>query len=341
MSALNILSGVSGVLILITVLGDVVKTTLSAKGSGVISGTVANTLWSAALAFHRRRTSHELLSFMGTFILVAIIGVWTFLLWVGWSLFFSADPGSTVWASDSRPTTTLETFYFIGYTLITLGSGEIRPQGPFWQLATLAATTTGFVVLTLSITFLLSILPAVAAKRQAASYITSLGLEPEDIILNHWNDEDCTALLDHLPNLATSLSALIQTYQAFPVIHYFHSTNPHTAFPLRLAALSDALGYLSHGVSGRQETAARLRPLQVLVADLLSALEDGFIDSSDDAPPPPSLTPLIRNGIATVPQKAFDKAASVHLERRKLLLGFIEKDGWQWEDIQKGAPKAG
>lgn len=341
MSALNIFSGILGVLILVTVLGDVVKTTLSAKGSGFISGAVANTLWSGALGWHRRHSSHELLSFMGTFILVAIIGVWTFLLWVGWSLFFSTDPGSTVWASDDRPTSTLETFYFIGYTLITLGSGEIRPQGPFWQIATLAATTTGFVVLTLSITFLLSILPAVAAKRQTASYITSLGLESKDIVLNHWNGEDCQALVDHLPNLATSLSTLIQTYQAFPVIHYFHSTNPHTAFPLRLAALNDALGYLSHGVSGGQETAARLRPLQVLIADLLSALEDGFIDPSDDAPPPPPLAPLTQNGIATVSQKAFDEAAGVQLERRKLLLGFIEKDGWQWEDMQKGAPKPG
>ena len=324
-----------GLFILAMVLGDVIKTTLSAKGSGLISGAVANTLWAGALAWHRRRTSHRLLSFMGTVILVAIIGVWTFLLWVGWSLFFSAAPDSTVWASDSRATSTLETFYFIGYTLITLGSGEIRPQGPFWQIATLAATTTGFVVLTLSITFLLSILPAVAAKRQAASYITALGIEPKDIVLNHWNGDDCAALVDHLPPLATSLSTLIQTYQAFPVVHYFHSPDVHTAFPLRLAALSDALAYVREGISDCEETALRLRPLTVLIDDLLSALEDGFISPSDTTPPPPSLTPLVDSEIATVSQETFSDAVEQQVERRKLLLGFIEKDGWTWEDIQK------
>ena len=329
---MNVLFGIVGIFILVTVLGDVVKTTLSAKGSGLISGTVANTLWSGALAYHRRRTSHELLSFMGTFILVAIIGVWTFLLWVGWSLFFSIDPGSTVWASDSRPTSTLETFYFVGYTLITLGSGEIRPQGPFWQLATLAATTTGFVVLTLSITFLLSILPAVAAKRQTASYITGLGLTPDAIVLNSWDGSDCSALVDHLPNLMTSLSTLIQTYQAFPVIHYFHSTDPHTAFPLRLAALNDAMTYLSHGIE-EHHTAVRLRPLQVVIGDLLSALEDGFIEPSSTVPPSPPLTPLTQGGLVTTPQRVFNSAVQEQTERRKLLLGFIEKDGWTWEDI--------
>ena len=89
---MNILFGSAGIVILVTVLGDVVKTTLSAKGSGFISGAVANTLWSGALAYHRRRTSHELLSFMGTFILVAVIGVWIFFVVGGLVVVFLRRP---------------------------------------------------------------------------------------------------------------------------------------------------------------------------------------------------------------------------------------------------------
>lgn len=160
-------------------------------------------------------------SFVGTTILVTIIVMWTFLLWAGWSLFFLIDPGSVVLAETGKPAELLEVFYFTGYTLITLGNGEYRPEGAFWQLATLAAATTGFFVITLSITFLLSVLPAVVEKRQLSSYLASLGMSPKEILTAHWDKENCQRLTRHLSNVNDSLSRVAQQHLAYPVLHYF------------------------------------------------------------------------------------------------------------------------
>lgn len=331
---MSVVFGTLGLLILVSVLGDVVRTTLSTKGAGIISSFVASSLWSGALAYHRRRTSHKLLSFMGVFILVAIIGVWTFLLWLGWSLLFSVDPGGVVLASSGEPAGIVETFYFAGYTLITLGNGEYRPEGPFWQLMTLLASTTGFFVVTLSITFLLSVLPAVVAKRQLSSYVDTLGRTPEAIALHDWNARPCRALESHLSTLISSINGLAQQHLAFPVLHYFHTTDLRTALPLRIAALDESLSYLKYGLP-RCEGSEQLEPLRESVESLLDTLQTLFYEAEDDAPPLPSLEPFRERGLNVAEASEFAQRLNENRSRRRHLLGYLKRDGWEWKDIYR------
>ena len=333
-SSVNVVFGILGFFILVVVMGDVVKTTLSTKGAGILTGWVAGRLWDASLWLHRRRPSHRLLSYVGMTILVFIISLWTFLMWLGWSLVFQLVPGAVVLAASGEPASFFETFYFTGYTLITLGNGEYRPEGSWWQFMTLLASTTGFFVVTLSITFLLSILPAVVVKRQTASYIASLGLTPEAIVSGQ-GGKGCDALVAHLPNLNSSIGSLAQLHLAFPVLHYFHATDRRTALPLRIAALDEALSYLQHGLPAC-EGAEALEPLRETITGLLESLEEMFYGANDEAPPTPSLEPLQEAGFNTA-LEPYRRAVTNDRERRRHLMGFVRRDGWEWEDIYRGA----
>ena len=330
---MNVLLGVLGSVLIITVLGDVIRTSLSMKGAGVLSGRFADTLWSAALYFHQRHNLHGLLSFMGTGILVAVIAMWVLLLWVGWSLFFAMDPGSVVLASSGERAGVLEKFYFAGYTLITLGNGEYRPDGGFWQLATLLASTTGFFAITLSITFLLSVLPAVVGKRKLSSYIASLGMRPDELIVNGWHEDTCQLLADHFNSLNADLSEVAQQHLAYPVLHYFHSTDYRTALPLRLAALDEALGYLLNGLDGCEREAADALALRHTTRWFLDTLENVFIKAHQNVPDPPPLHALEGRGIALRGMAEYLRGVEQEEGRRQLLLGYLRKDGWAWEDV--------
>ena len=332
---MNIVFGLLGLAIILVVLSDVVLTTLSFKGSGLISGWLADKIWLVALALHRRYTLHSMLSYMGTAILVTIISLWTFSLWVGWSLFFMLEPAAIVNASTGEAATIMETFYFAGYTLITLGNGEYKPEGAFWQIMTLLTSTTGFFVITLSITFLLSVLPAVVSKRQLSSYIASLGFKPEDILKHSWDGSDCTSLTQHLTGLNSSVGEMAQQHLAYPVLHYFHSTNVRNALPVRIAALDEALSMLRHGVEDCRDTAAQTRPLRQTIKWFLYTLEEGFIDADDDVPEPSPLTGLAGLGLRLEAAQTYREAIDNESERRKLLRGYLHRDGWDWEDIWK------
>lgn len=327
--------GLLGTVIILLVLGDVVKTTLSVKGSGFASGWLASRSWSVALWLHRRWPAHGALSYVGTAILLLIIGLWTAGLWLGWTLFFMLDPNAVVSSASGEPTAFLERAYFVGYTLITLGNGEYQPQIGFWQIMTLLAATLGFFVITLAITFLLSVLPAVVGKRQLASYIASLGTTPADIVLNAWDGDGCSALTQHLSTLNEALGKVAQQHLAFPILHYFHSGERRTALPLHVAALDGALDFLFYGLESCWSTARQLQPLHESIGSLLETLQNGFIGSHEDTPPPTPLEPLKGGGLETKPQADYRRALEEKTERRKLLHSYVVMDGWEWQDIFK------
>ena len=324
--------GILGTVIVLLVLGDVVKTTLSLKGSGLASGWLASTTWSLALRLHRRWPSHRVLSYMGTAILLLIISFWMFSLWLGWTLFFMLDPSAVVSSSGGERTGFVARAYFAGYTLITLGNGEYRPQSGFWQLMTLLASVTGFFVITLAITFLLSVLPAVVGKRQLASYIASLGSSPKNIVLGAWNGGDSEALTLHLSTLNGALGKLAQQHLAFPVLHYFHAAERSTALPLQVAVLDEALAYLLYGVKSSGAAASRLKPLRRSIGSLLDTLSEGFIGADGEVPALSPLNLLEEEGLEVEAQD-YDRALQEDTTRRQLLHSYVVKDGWQWQDI--------
>lgn len=244
-----------------------------------------------------------------------------------------ASETAVVSSPGGTPANTASRFYFAGFTLITLGIGDYKPQGAPWQVATVLASTLGFFIVTLSITYLLSVLSAVVQKRQTASYLASLGLTPSDLITHHWEGESFDDLVSHRSTLMSLIGTSAQQHLAYPVLHYFHSASPRTALALRITALDEAMSYLSYGVVSGKQSAKQLHPLREEVAEFLRSLDAVLFDPANRVPPLPPLSPLRSGGLQTAEEEEFRHAMKELGTRRALLLALVERDGWNWQQV--------
>lgn len=333
---MDVLLFMLGSVLLLLALVDALWTTLALEGAGPVAGRVAGALWNGFRWLHRRLGNHRVLTAAAPVILVGIVVVWTAMLWGGWVLLFSADPASIVHETTREPASLLNRFYFIGYTFVTLGVGDYVPQEA-WQLATVFCSLHGLFELTIGLSYLLPVLGVATSGRQIASRISALGDTPTAILTNAWTGRDFGTLNDHLAGLSDALALHSNAHKAYPVLHYFHSTNPISSPPLRLAVLDEALTLLEHVVRPEARlTPPTRRAVRAASTQYLRLLETVYIESADEAPPPPGLGPLREVGIP-VDEAALREGLAACEERRRLLLGMVRHDGWTWEDVVTGA----
>ncbi|MBD1835898.1 two pore domain potassium channel family protein [Cyanobacteria bacterium FACHB-472] len=247
---------------------------------------------------------------------------------------FSASDRSLVSADSKQPADTWERIYFIGYTLVTLGLGDYQPEGRIWQLATAIAAANGFLLITLAITYLISVVSAATQKRQLAIYIFCLGSNPSEILTKAWNGKDFGMLSQHLVSLTPMLALYGQNHLVYPVLHYFHSTDLQTAAEINVVVLDEALTLLECAVKPEHRPdAVALYALRESVLVFLDTLSSAFIKPAASAPPLPVLDELRASNIPLVSDEVFEKEVSSISKRRRLLLALVQNDGWTWKSI--------
>lgn len=323
-----------GILTILFVMLDVLITTLTVGGGGPLTSRVSAGLWRIALQIHQQRSNHRLLLFTGWVILVTTALLWFTLILVGWVLIFNASDLTVVNASSKQPASMWERIYFVGYTLSTLGMGDYQPSGVVWQLATAAASANGFVMISLTISYLIPVVSAATQKRQLALYISSLGGTPDEIVARAWNGKDFGQLDQHLISLAAQLALQGEQHLTYPILHYFHSVERSKASVLSFVAFDEALTLLEYGVkpSARPDPAA-LRPVRRVNAAFLRTLTSAYIEPTSENPPPPPLHLLRALGIPTVSDREFWESIKHLTKRRRLLLALVQEDGWTWDSV--------
>jgi len=312
---------------------DAIWTTLSTKDAGPISGWVAGHLWFGLRRAHGASRSHRLLSAGGTIIVLATLLTWLFFFWAGWTLVFASSHEAIVDLQTREPVDFVGRIYFAGYAMTTLGTGDVVPVGG-WRIVTILCAASGLVIITLAITYFGPLLGAVTAGRQVATYIASMGTTPQQLIIKAWHEGDLRGLDSYLANLAEMLNSHTQRHHAYPVVHYFHTSDPESAVPLRLAVLDEAITLMRVAVTPE----ARPHPMSLHVLEsattaYLNILSAVYIDRAEDAPPLPDLAPLREAGIPLLPEEQIQAAFESRAARRQLLLGLVEHDGWSWADV--------
>jgi Ion channel len=313
---------------------DIVWTTLGTHGGGPLSGRFLDLLWKVALALHRRRPHHHALSFAGSVLLVVLLIFWTVLLWLGWFTVFSADPHSLVNAQTHQPASPIERLYFTGYTIATLGNGDFMPASRLWQLLTACAALGGLGTVSMAITFLLNVLPAVVQQRTFAAYVSDLGGSPAKILARAWTGESLDSLNDHLLEVTAMVHAFAEQHLAYPVLHFFHSEQLRTAASVRLASLYELLFLLCYGVGDAVHVAPMVvLPLEDALRGLVSVMQGEFVVPDDNAPAAPQLSVLRELGIPTVTNEDYARAAAASRDSRRFYAGLLQDDGWGWEKV--------
>lgn len=83
---------------------------------------------------------------------------------------------------ERGPISWIDRFYFAGYTMFTLGNGDFAPKQGVWRILTTVTAASGMLFITLSVTYVLSVLDAVTQKRSFASDVSGLGSNGTEIV---------------------------------------------------------------------------------------------------------------------------------------------------------------
>lgn len=148
------------VVILIVFFDALTTTLIVSEGAGSLTDRLVKALWRLTLAVRPPGQGSRLVAVAGSLMLFATLLMWVALQWVGWTLLFLADPEAILNATTQQPAGFSDTTYFVGFSVFTLGTGDFVGSSEGWRLTSAAASFTGLFVVTLAITYLLSVISA-------------------------------------------------------------------------------------------------------------------------------------------------------------------------------------
>ncbi|HVL47272.1 MAG TPA: potassium channel family protein [Candidatus Thermoplasmatota archaeon] len=294
------------------------------------AGPMTRRLLGGLRALARRPRGRRLRSLLGPASLVATLMAWFVLIGIGWTLVFASD-GASLAATGSLPPPGLAAkAYYVAYTLLTMGNGDYVPNGTPWQAATSVAVLSGLVLLTLAITYTMSVLEGVVKKRTTAMRVHALGATPAAIVATGLVDGRPRGFDRMLSSLAEQLALVTEQHLAYPVLHFYDARDRRVSLSLAAALLDDAVTLLASA----REAEARPQPLALAEArgaiDRYAAVLARTFVEAEAPPPPPSADGLEARGFGIDPE-ALGRETATGAKRRARLRGAVEAEGWSWD----------
>ncbi len=229
----------AGTLLLLFVVYDVYATILHARGrSGPLSETLYRIVWRLtrmlAAPFARPRR-HRTLNAVGPILLPSIIVAYILLLIIAFALvYWPRMPAQFVVAPQSVTLPWLDSLYFSGITLVTVGYGDIAPHTTLMRVVALVEGASGFALISLGVTYLITVYGALERKRALALsfyHQADEGADAAGFIAHHFVAGRFYGLEVVLRTAARDLQEILEAHIEHPVIHYFHPAEVHKSFP--------------------------------------------------------------------------------------------------------------
>lgn len=335
MENLVTLSTALGVLVLVAVTADLVVTTLvPSGGAGFLTRWSSGLMWRVLGVIHGRLRSHRALRAAGPLIVAVIIVMWLVGLVAGWALVFGRE-GAVVTTEDGTPIPTLGRVYYAAAMVLGAGGGTSVPGSDVWQAVQQVAAGTGVMFIGLSIAYVIPIVNSVVHKREVASYISSLGGSPDEILVRAFDEEAGFGSLHlHLIALTPMVNRLAQNHLAYPVLHYFHSGERFTALGPSIVVLDETLTLAEEGlVEEHYMDPSSVRPCRAAIDGFLQSLTRVAVVAADEPLPRPSLDVYRETKLPMRPDEEIDERYGTLRERRCLLAGFLRHDGWEPDEV--------
>ena len=274
---------------------------------------------------------HKTLSIAGPTILLITVISWIVFLWFGWAIMFYADPGSILVKSTNSSPDFTDCLWYVAYCMFTVGNGDFVPQGDVWQVLSSLVAFTGMGMVTLSITYVLQVISAVANKRAFSSQITSIGKTPVEFVRKQWTGDGFGAIELQLNSLSNQLATLNEQHLAFPILHYYHAARIEKSQDVAIAVLDDALTLIELGVEEKYQPAETiLSSTRQSVDSFLTTVKMAFIQPAEETPQEPDVSQLSSKGIPLIPEQEFYNKLKKEKDRRRLILGLINSGAWHW-----------
>lgn len=175
---MNALYVVVGTVVSGWVLTEMLTTILHPDWRAPLTARVERGIW-GAVRMLRRLVGERALLLGGPLAVVGAVGLWIAALWLGFALIWLGLAESLSIAAEDAfdgQLSLLDALYFSGSTMTTVGFGDLIASTPATRLVAVIEAGAGFMVLTSSITYVLSVYPLVSGKRSLASQAHDLGL---------------------------------------------------------------------------------------------------------------------------------------------------------------------
>lgn len=311
-------------------LWDVFITLFSPAGAGPLMRLWTRPLWSCLLWLHERRRIHWLLSLVGPFVLIASITLWYALLGLSVLLALAAYSGSVVDNTTSEPAGLLEKLYFVTTTISSLGYGDLVPARFPWTIISTTATLAGTVILTISLSYVLSVLSSAIDRRKLAKEIFGLGTASLQIIERARLHDSQDSLKNYILSLTSQIEDQALKQLAYPILKYFHSVDPEAVPARALLVLADGFFLLDSLPDERRPPVGVSQLVWSSIGNYAQIRHARIVsvrDSNSDCP-----RTLVENahqlGISTDRSERFEDAWDHYRPLRLLLVALCQEEGW-------------
>lgn len=310
-------------------LWDVFITLFSPAGAGPLTRLWTRPLWSCLLWFHERRRIHWLLSLVGPFMLLASIVLWYVLLGLSLLLALAGYAGSVVDGTTNEPAGLIEKLYFVTTTISSLGYGDLIPRFP-WTLISTTATLAATIILTIALSYVLSVLGAAIDRRTLAKEIFGLGTTSLQIIERSRLHDPRDSLKNYMLSITSQIDEQACKQLAYPILKYFHSVDPEADPARALLVLADSFFLLDSLTDERQPPVGISQLVWSSIGNYAQMRHVSIVSVPDSNVACPRT--LIENasqlGIPTDHSERFRQAWEEYCRLRVLLVTLCQEEGW-------------
>ena len=316
---------IAGVIILLIAFYDFFYTTLSASGAAFITKKSSiflhRVLLSAGKVFGRK-----VFSLSGVWINLPVLFLWLLLFWVGLFLVFSSNPEGVV-SSSGIVASTVERFYFTGYVISTMGLGNFKPITPFFEILTSSFSFLGFVVITTSMTYFISVSSAVIEKRSVSLMIRHLGESPQEVIKNLLKMK-ASLRGQHFTSLQQKIEKHSNSHQSYPVIHFYNTPEKNSSLSVNIVVMDEALSIILQS-DQLKHLHSEIESLRKSISYFLNHVQEKFDIEAKSSP-----------GISwqdlELPENVLGDGEYDQKElayRRQILGGLLHGENWGWKEV--------
>lgn len=323
-----------GIILYAAIAIDILQTTLSMQGGGWLTSRLSHMLWNFFRLLSGKNGRSRLLGHAGYILLISIVLVWVFFLWASFISILYAFPGIVIDSTTKNPADLIQLIYYAGFSISTLGMGDYVPATQMGRILTSVYSYTGLILITMSVTYLIPVLSAVIEQRKLGVKLSALGNSPQKIVINGWNGDNFDRFVNKIDQFSDAIVKYSQQHRAYPVIHYFHDTEPKTTIILQLARLYEALQILKHIVpEGKRPKEEDLRPLGIAFENYFNVIiRVTHISITDSEPGFSKIDKLkelqsLNNGPAVFRFNGAEK------EHRRFFNSLLCIDGWSWNEL--------
>ncbi len=274
-SGTSILLTMAGAAVLALVFFDIYATILRAtKHSGPFSTGLNRGLWWIARHATRnldRRRRHRLLAPIGPLLMPTLITFIILMMLTGFALIYIPRMENEFKMEDSaRGNLIFQAFYFSGSTFFTLGYGDVTPLSIAMRVVAVVEAATGLAIISLSITYLLTVYGALERKRAIALKLYHQARQGADVpgfISSHFSRGKFHSLTESLRDATHDLQELLESHLEHPVINFFHPPEVYKGFPRALFVILETVAILNSHLNEAEYLEAGDHPDVLLAGD--------------------------------------------------------------------------